>query len=53
MKYKIVMIIESYRTSPWSLREQIQDKVNELVDVLVMKIKIKEKGRIKWIHKPW
>jgi hypothetical protein len=45
MKYKITMVIESFRTSPWSLKDQIQDKANELVDVLVRKIKIKEKRR--------
>lgn len=47
MKYKITIIIESRRSSQVYLLDKIWNKINELADVLVKDIKIKEKRRLK------
>ena len=44
MKYQIILIIETRRSSPSELNEQIWNKVNELSDVLVHWIQVKNIG---------
>lgn len=42
MKYKAIILIETKRTLAVNLRKQIQDKINELADVLVKGVQIKD-----------
>jgi len=41
MKYKVIMLVETRRTLALDLKKQIQAKVNELADVLVKGVTIK------------
>ena len=42
MKYKIIMLVRTNRTLALDLRKQIRDKVNELADVLVTGVSVKD-----------
>ena len=41
MKYKVIMLVETHRTLAPDLKKQIHDKVNELADVLVKGVTVK------------
>ena len=42
MKYKVIMLVETKRTLALDVRKQIHNKVNELVDILVKGITVKD-----------
>lgn len=42
MKYKVIMLVRTNRTLALDLRKQIRDKVNEMVDVLVTGMNVKD-----------
>ena len=42
MKYKIIMLVETKRTLALDVRKQIHNKVNELPDILVKGVTVKD-----------
>jgi len=42
MKYKVVILVRTNRTLALDVKKQIRDKVNELPDVLVTGVQVKD-----------
>ncbi len=42
MKYKVIMLVETKQTLALNVRKQIHNKVNELTDVLVKGVTVKD-----------